>query len=382
MKKEASIKPAVIIATHAVFVGENAVFGPGHAVSSYLTHNAIPNTYIIHSLYDARPSVIIEKNKGKEKTTKKSLSRLLPGHFRYPFEMITTIAYIAKHKNAKVFIGLNPLNTVAGIIAKKLGYIKTVIFYTADYAHARFSNTIMNNIYHAIDRFALKHADEIWNVSSRITDLRKKQVGKKKNITMPNTPLLANMAKFKKDKKKKNSLVLMANFTPAIEYELIVDAIDELKNKYPDILISFIGSGPKEHAIKTRVKSKKLGKHVLFHGYKTHDEALSIVAEHQIGLALYANQFSWTEFGDSLKAREYLALGLPVLINDHISTGDDITKYKAGFAFKLTQKKLISIIDSIFSDKETYKQLSKNANKMAEDIDLKKLLDTHLYPLL
>jgi len=174
----------------------------------------------------------------------------------------------------------------------------------------------------------------------------------------------------------------MANFTPAIEYELIVEAIAELKKKYSDIFISFIGSGPKEEAIRKQVAKEHLETNVIFHGFKTHEEAMKIVAVHQIGLALYANQFSWTEFGDSLKAREYLALGLPVLINDHISTTDDITKYNAGIAFKLTKKKLVQIIDTIFSDSKIYSKLSSNATKMAKENDLKILLDLHLKPLL
>ena len=47
------------------------------------------------------------------------------------------------------------------------------ILYTPHYSPKRFSNNIVNKIYHFIDKICVLNSDEVWNVSSRIHDVRK-----------------------------------------------------------------------------------------------------------------------------------------------------------------------------------------------------------------
>jgi len=376
--------PHILIASHVVFLRGNEVHGPGHSISQYLLMNKIPHGFIKHSLYNTDRSRIEHKSIKKETGRESRLPRTgVFRYFQYLWELFTTLHYVVRHQKVNVFIGIDPLNALAGIIARFLGKVDTLVFYTADYAYERFENTLLNYIYHALDKFAYSRADYVWNVSSRITSIRSKQgVPDEKNRFIPNAPILKLMKKASHGKKAPTSLVLIANFTPAIRYDAVVHAAKKLVRTFPNLHVSFIGSGEREEAIKKLVAKNGLAKHFTFHGYQPHDKAVEILGQHQIGLALYDNKWPWTAFGDSLKAREYLALGLPVIINDHISTADDIETFKAGYSIKLTEKKLIECLTEAFHDEKIIAALQKNALKAAKTYDLEKILDRELKSLI
>lgn len=369
--------PRVIISSHAVFVGDKDVFGPGHAISNVLSNARVPHVYIRHSLYGGNPT-LIETVTGKKRSVIHKTIRW-PGPLRYVSEMGSVISFLFGTPRVRIFIGIDPLNAMAGLLGKLSGRVDTVIFYTADYAFNRFENPVLNTVYHALDRVAIRFSDKVWNVSSRITEIRKGQgVPPHKNVFVPNSPSLTFMNTFASRVKRKKSMVLIANFTPAIDYVLIVRAVAKLKEKHPSIHVSFIGTGAREDEIKELVAQNKLGKNVTFHGFQNHDDAMRILSKHEIGLALYAKQWAWTEFGDSMKAREYLALGLPVIITNDVSTADDIRDYEAGYSINLSEQEFTEALDTLLSDRRLYERMRNNAIKLAGKFDFETILTEQL----
>jgi glycosyltransferase involved in cell wall biosynthesis len=293
--------------------------------------------------------------------------------------MLSSIFYLKKHKT-DIYIAIDPVNALSALIGKRLHWVDRVIFYTADYALKRFSNPILNRFYHFLDKLAINNADCIWNVSSRIREIRKKQkVPDSKNILIPNAPLVKVFKEYRKIIKYKNSFVLMANFTPAINYQLILEVIRDLKKKYKTIKLGFIGAGEMEEQTKKIVREYGLLDNVTFLGFMDHNSAITTAASYEIGVAPYASLHPWTEYGDSLKAREYLALGLAVIISNNVSTGDDIVKYGAGYSIQMDIKHLYKTMDKLLSNKRLLSKMQKNAIKAAKDYDLEKILDTYLY---
>ncbi|HSX40276.1 MAG TPA: hypothetical protein VLF68_01545, partial [Candidatus Saccharimonadales bacterium] len=72
---------------------------------------------------------------------------------------------IRKRKRYDLFIGLESVFTLSGIVLKKLGVVKTVVYYVSDYAPNRYSQKLLNNIYLWLDRTCCYYADFIWDVS-------------------------------------------------------------------------------------------------------------------------------------------------------------------------------------------------------------------------
>ena len=115
--------------------------------------------------------------------------------------------------------------------------------------------------------------------------------------------------------------------------------------------------------------------HVTFIGPMSHKELLKLLSKAAIGLALYNDMRSWAYFSDSMKARDFLACGLPVLITKNTSTADDIKRANAGFVVEANEKQLTHAIDNMFSDKGLYLGFRKNALDLAKEHDIIRHLD-------
>lgn len=357
-----------VIVSHTRFneKGE-AVHGTASELAPFLEKNKQPYLYLQHSLFSGAGTTIITYTPQK-KVAKKYGFTSLPFPLRIMQEYLLTIYFVSKINSPVTFIGIDPLNAWLGIILKKMGRVKKIIFYTADYAHKRYANGIMNAIYHWFDKFCIKRADQIWNVSSRITKLRKKQgVPDTKNYFVPNAPILSANHRVS-NSYTAHQLVIVTHITKAIDFMSILSAIAALKKKYKDISLLIVGNGEYRGALEKEVQSLSLSKQVIFTGSLSHDKVLNVLTESGVGLAIYTNDHPWTKFGDSMKAREYLAYGLPVIINDIPSTADDIEKAHAGIVIT-SGKQIENAIDSLFSNKREYAIMRDNAFALAKNSD-------------
>lgn len=365
----------ILIVSHTRFneKGE-AVHGTASELAPYLEKKNLPYRYIQHSLFSGNATRVTDfKNKKKLVKNYGFASLIFPLRILQEF-ILTAYSVYKLRKNSLIYVGIDPLNACAGILMRNLGLVRKVIFYTADYAEKRFSNFLMNFIYHRIDLFCINYADEVWNVSSRITDLRLKQgVPANKNFFVPNSPILDAKRKVRNDYKK-HTLVIVTHITKAIDFKSILEAIKNLKKTYKDIELLIIGDGPYRNKLQEKVASLSLGKQVIFTGPKPHDEVMNLLSTSGVGLAIYTNDFPWTKFGDSMKAREYLACGLPVIITDVPSTADDIQKAKAGIVIHKS-KEIEKAIEYLFSNTDEYAIMRDNARALARKHDFSRSIE-------
>lgn len=366
----------IIIAAHAVYGSDRKpVHGTGSAIGTYLQEKKQPYFFIYHSLYGDAPTSVDEFL--EKKLTYWSFHwRGLPFPIRLVQDQIISFYFIFKApQKVKVFIGIDPFNALTGILAKKLGLAGKTVFYTADYAHQRLVNPFLNRLYHWFDRLAIKHADQVWNVSTRITGHREKQgVPKEKNFFIPNAPVLKEIQPLPYAKINQHDLVIVSHLTRAIDYSLLFQVIKKLSIKYKDIRLLVIGTGPDEKRLKNMVRQMKMRDRVLFLGQKFHQEVLKVLSQSAVGMALYTREQPWREFCDSLKIREYFACGLPVITTDVSSTADDVEKEEAGLVIDLNEKDLEKAIDRLFSDKKLYLKMRKNGIRLARKYDFYKVM--------
>ena len=291
---------------------------------------------------------------------------------RYICDVVFTTAYIffyaiCNHDKVSLFIGVDPLNALSGVILKKLGIVRYLVYYTTDFSERRFKNYLLNKLYFAIDKICMLSADQTWNVSSRITALRKSQgLSDKKNLFIPNVPSTDYIA-FLEKPKSKFTLVTLGVIDSQLDNFGIIDAVKELIPRYPQIKLKIIGSGPLENEYKEYVSKHGVTENVLFLGSLNHNDALREIATSGIGLALYNGKWGFNYFGDSMKCREFFCYGLPVLTTDSHSTVDDIKKYDAGIVVACCTKDYVSGIIRLF---ENYERYSTDSYKLAGKYNL------------
>lgn len=360
-----------VIASHVLYKengDEN--YGQTHDLYYYLRQRNKEVIFIKHSLEGEFASTI---NDQKAKKTK--LNNYL---IRIPQEIIFNLKEVNKYQNNNkvpiTYVGVDPINSISGFILKILKKIDRNIYFTVDYADIRFNNILLNKIYHFTDKLALIGSDEVWCVSSRIVEKRKKQgIPSKKIKFLPNSPKINDVPYIKYVDKK--DLIIVSNLTKSLNLIPILDVLFALKEEFPDIRLKIIGSGPEEDYFKEIVREKGLYKYVKFLGQKTHDQVLKNIARSFIGFALYTNENSWNYYGDSMKAREYVAAGIPVIINDVPSTADDIQTYKAGLVLKnIDVQRISKFISKCVRDNAYYNEMRNNARKLGKKYDKEKLL--------
>lgn len=365
------------IFSHALFdEGGQPRHGTGSELATFFQRKKKPYIFIRHSLFNGYPSEVEKFTRGEVKKKLYGL-RNIPFPLRIFQEQLISFYFLFKDsQKAQVFIGIDPLNALTGVIARFLGKVKKVIFYTADYARERHKNPLLNGAYHLVDSFSAKNSDQVWCVSTRIVKERKKQgLPEKKVFFVPNSPEIRKIRKLPLSNKNKYDLVIVSNITKSIDYPKIIQAVKELSQKYKKIRLILVGSGQYEEELKIMVKKLGLGEKILFVGRKPHGEVIEILLKSGVGIALYTKDFPWIEFGDSMKVREYLACGLPVIMNNVVSTADDVEKGDAGIIIKKKDNGLYRAIERIFSTPNLYQKMHKNARKLAETFDFTKIVE-------
>lgn len=368
----------ILLLSHLNYGPNGPIHGPVHTLASHLARKKTPYTYIGYPLYTGEKSELTKFDGKKENIKKFGSSLKLPLVLKSLYEIWFTINFLSKNRQDLV-IAIDPLNALAAVIAKKIGFVKKVVFYTVDYTPKRFTSKLLNDVFHAIDNFCIKNADSVWNVSNKIIEKRHEQgVIESKNKYVPNAPSFKVGRPQPASKVDRYNIMMVTGITHSPAFTMVIEAISALIRKYPKIKLSLIGGGPYEAELKEKVNKSALRGHVEFLGQLDHETLLKTLPKGGLGLAIYTADYDWVNYGDSMKAREYLLSGLPTIITDVVSTGDDIKKYKAGLVVKPTKKGIQSAVERLIGDKNYWLKTRTGALQLSKDFDVDKILDKEL----
>jgi len=289
-------------------------------------------------------------------------------------DLLSTIEYglFSKH-SYDLFIGLESIYALAGILLKRVGKVKRVVYYVSDYSPKRYSNKLLNNLYLSLDRFCCYHADYIWDVSPAMMPARIK-AGLEKNKSAPVILVTNALSKdqisyLPTNKRQPYSLVFVGTLGPENGPQLAIRAMPLILKKLPQIKLHIIGGDGKfEIYLKKFVKDHDLSKAVTFHGFlNSAQEVSNLAKQYMIGLAPYiADPASPRWYADATKIRLYLGAGLPVITTQVPPLGKELEKIRAGVVIHDNEKELAKAVVQIFSDPRHYAEMSQHAVKFAK----------------
>ncbi len=363
-----------IVASHILYKKINQeTYGPSHSIYDYLKQRNWNTCFIkldlndhgIREYINAKGKKILEINKNKN-------------YFKKNILDVFFILKFTVSKSNYTYIGVDPLNGFTGAILKLINSKIKFIYFSVDYADRRFDNLLTNFIYHFMDRISLYFSDQIWCVSSRLLKKRMTQgVNKNKLILLPNSPLdLIKPSKYNGN----YNLVIVSNLEKTIDFESVFKIIKILSMKYKNIKLNIIGSGTEDKPLRQFVKKLKITPYVTFLGQKNHTQVVKIINRSFLGFALYTKKNSWNIYGDSMKTREYIACGIPVIMNDIPSTSEDVIKYEAGLVLhkwnnRSGVNKISLFIEKCITNLKYYYTLRNNVKSMSKNYNKKRILD-------
>ena len=341
----------------------------------------VSHVYSTNSGYVYGPVDVIEdylKNKKRKyKLVKYPLTSKIPLVLKSIYEISNSI-FVSLQFKPDLFIGIDPLNALVGIILRKLHLIKKTIFYCVDYTPTRFNSKFVNSIYLWCDEVCAKYSDEVWNVSLRIVNLRHKQgIPEEKIKYVPNSPRFSDCVRLNTNKIVKNQIVMVTGLTHSPVFDLVLNSIKVVIKKIPKLKLLVIGTGPYHDKLVNKTQKMGLSNNVEFLGQLENKNLLKKVSESNLALAIYSysKEYSWVYYGDSKKAREYLACGTPVIITDVVGTSVDVEKYKSGIVIRFNKNDLINAIEKLMLNNDFWRKSRKNAIKLGRDFDIDAILN-------
>lgn len=355
----------VIIATHYL------VYGAPQALREYLIIKKVKKLFFIaHPLQinETKSYCEIIEN-GEIKNKKESKIRTKFYIVNYLIEIMLNFVWVLwKNEKYDLWVGVNSLNAFCGIIFKKLRKIEKVIYYTIDYVPQRFENNFLNNLYHWLDKFCVKYADETWNVSYRIAEGREKVRGLKqttynKQKIVPIGIWYDRVKRLPFEQIKKHQLLFVGNLLEKQGVQLVLDAMPDIINEVPDFHFLIVGGGEYDDKLKEKVTALNLEKYVTFTGWiKERSDLDQIMADSALAIAMYdKDKDTFTYYADPTKLKDYLSAGLPILLTDVPHNAEEIGKNMCGIIVGYDKNKIAEAVMRMMKNEEELKKYKQNA---------------------
>lgn len=376
----------IVVSTHY------RIYSASQALRDYLRANNCSNLlYIAHPL---PPKVvqsidysyceislgdkIVQKKIGKSRNDNLALSSM--------YDVYLILKWVIAFGKFDLFIGVNNLNAIAGIVLKRLGRVKKVVYYTIDYFPTRFENKLLNFIYHSIDNFCVKYADETWNVSSVMVDARGKyhDADKKVYNRQYRVPIgiwydKAPRKKFSEIHHKK--LIFVGQLLPHMGVELVIKSMPDIIKKIPDVKFEIIGGGEQKKYLKKLAKELNVLPNVKFWGWVRDRRKLEkIISDGAVGMATFNTDIldEKVKNADPGKIKDYMLMGMPIIVTDAISNTTEIKKNKCGIVIKYRSSDLVDAVVQLLNDKKKLREYRKNALKYVQQFDYNKIFKKNL----
>lgn len=364
----------ILIVTHQLY------YGATQALRDFLiSKKAKEFLFIGLPFYNQRKTFIEEYKKGR-KTQKQTIKRMMQlGTVDYMIDALSVFYHVLRTKQRyDYYIGAGALDCFVGVFLKKIGITKKVIFYSIDFVPRRFTNNLLNNIYHWMEISCIKNADQIWNVSPRIAEGRKKylHVSDKEyqQLVVPIGVWNKNIKKRPFTKIKKHQILFMGHLLEKQGVQLILESLPLVVKKIPDLQFIVAGGGEYLEPLQSLVKKLSLEKHVTFTGWITQREKIDeMMSESAIAVATYKPEkqqlYNFTYYADPTKLKDYLSAGLPVVLTDISYNAKDIANKKCGILVEYDKQEFAKALRRLLTDEKSLIEYRKNALDYAKTFD-------------
>lgn len=278
--------------------------------------------------------------KGKEIKKKKSIDyRFLPEVLIYIKELFFTLWWIVSSGYKwDTYIAVDGLCAYFGLFLRALGKCREVVYWSIDFVPLnRFSDSWKNYIYRWVNSFVCKRADEVWDLSPRMAEGRKKYWGielsdYKSRSLVPYGMWLKRIRPIPYHNCQKNTLVFMGHLMPKQGVDTVIKRIPEIIKEIPDFSFKIIGGGVYRENLERLAKDLGVEKHCLFLGkIPDNRDVEKEIAKSAVAIAPYLRlPDSYTYYADPGKVKTYLACGVPVLLTDLPWDAGEIEKENCG----------------------------------------------------
>jgi glycosyltransferase involved in cell wall biosynthesis len=288
------------------------------------------------------------------------------------------ILFCISHK-LDLFIGVESINTLSAILLKRLGYIRTVLYFSNDYNPKRYTK-LKNWVYLKIDEISAYRGDYIWMMNPKIHDSRLER-GLDVSKLAPHFIIHGGFPFFPGEpaplNERKRNRIVYATRASHPGLMIILKAFSSVLEKYQDSKLFITGHADKKAPEIRRVLEKfKISENVIFTGFLKEDELNHLVKYSYVGLAIWDhNAPDPATYGDPEKIRRYFHYGLPVISTENAFTANMIRKHGAGVVVDDKVESVAKAIMELFDDEALYSKCAHASQELGKFYKENNMLD-------
>ncbi len=283
-------------------------------------------------------------------------------------------------KKFDIYLGMDYFYTFMGLILKKMGLCKKVVYCSGDYFPSEKGNC-KREIFQFLDKINVRFVDAVWNDTEAMIEARRKEGALvRKNIPNFVSPqgLCLREECLRKNLSNTNEIIFFGRVQAGRGFELLLDIFPNLIKKVPDIKLHVVGTGSHVEIFREQFSKRGLDDCVFFHGFVESPQVLDeIFSKCVLGLALFVpTKFTFTYYSTPGKIMEYLSRGLPVITNDVPPIAKRIQEYGAGAVIDYSSSALEGTILKMLKDRQFLERSAAGAKSLALEYKWDKVLDS------
>lgn len=349
-------------------------------------HDCAELLHIYHGFADApdRRSVAVWYKEGREFRRFQTVDyKAFPEIFIYLKEtLFTWSAILRTGKRWNWYIGMDGLCVFWGNLFRFFGVVRKTVYWAIDFVpQNRFASGLKNRIYHAINMDGYRRADEMWDLSPRMSEAREKFLGMSEEVyrshkVVPYGMWLDRIRKYPYEECEKNTLVFMGHLLEKQGVQLIIRSIPELVKHVPNFKFKIIGTGSFKDQLVLLARENDVLKYCEFHGKIEDNRVLEDeIARSAVAVAPYVRSLdNWTYYADPGKVKSYLGCGVPVLLTDIPWNAGEIERKKCGIIISEESQDIVEKIVFLMK-RENNIAYRENAIRYAQAFDYKNIFE-------
>lgn len=377
-----------------VIVTHRFVVSPGDFMLPFLKEKSASVMYIMHSFADKKDRISSYIRSEPDMPEVRGQTR---DYKRFPEPLVLiknslfNLFWILRSKRRwNYYIGVDGLSSFSGIILRKLGMVRKVVYWSTDFVpNNRFNSGLMNTIYQEVNKYSLKKCDHAWNLSPRMSEGRAKLLGWKsedfsKQVVVPWGVWSERRGFLPLEKTDPHKLVFLGHLLEKQGVQLVLKAIPKIVQEVPDFHFLVIGTGPFEGKLNQMVKDLGIDKYVTFAGLvKSHDKVDELMSGCALAAAPYdITKDTWTYWADPGKFKNYFAVSLPVILTPVSYNAMDIHRRRCGIVIKYDAAEFAEAVCSLMLNKDLLQEYRFNAYEYSREFDWGKIFNRAIGTLL
>lgn len=372
----------IIVTTHCL------TYGPAQALRDFLYKEKMEEVfYISHPLNEYSKQVsfleLIEKGELKFRKQKKRKEKNFIYKcfldFWFTFKQVWNL-----REQFDLFVGSDNLNALSGIILKFFRRVNKVVYYTIDYYPKRFENKFLNWLYYRIDKFCVRYSDEVWNLSSSMTEAREKKMKIKYKDKQKVVPI---GVWFKRVERKQfldikvNELVFVGQLVKELGVDLVIRSIPKIIKKIPNFKFLLIGGGEEYDNLQKLARELGVEEYITFTGWvKDRIELENLMLDSAIGIAPFNIEILDERVynADPAKIKDYMLMGMPVILTNAPVSAKKIEKEECGILIDYDEDSLADAVVGLMKNKDKLMKYRENVIDYIKKYDWDNIFEKNL----